>query len=573
MSKPSRSHLSYMRKLLLSAPLMLGMACGNDSAANDGGPNGDPDASDSMDAGVDAEAPDSDAEVPDANLRDGEVSDAEVTDAEVSDADVSDAEVSDADLPDASCTCGDGVVCGTEECDVLSFPASSGCMPSCRLNLTVDTAGQCTDYAPAVTGTQSDPRAPVDPIAVTFAAPLTTYIARTDLSVIDSNFWNGAVIQTAAQFDGKPGTDLELRIGGTIGSQTFALSSDGAGGFSGTTLVRSSHVSSQTGSLEQAPIFDFNADGRPDFVFYYPGPLEPPSIRAITLSAPGEGVSYTSVPLALALAPTDVHGAPMNKDGKTDIFHSYQGACGWSVVSAISNGDGTFAAPTKQHIDATPTSAFVVKTADVTGDGAAELLRLSSDDAGYIVDVAKNDGEAHFSAKVRTTFAGFSAEPYLADIDGDGKIDLVFANADADALVLQVALSRGDGSFAALATWKSASIGENPAVGLRFHDLNKDQRADLVLWRAGYPHAEGRGDGQFSAFAAAEVLPLVTTAKDGSEAAFIKLQDPPVYNLSLLFGDFNGDGNQDLLEARVDYDRVVPGQFNGWKIRTLLSAP
>src|SRR5215217_2858789 len=142
--------------------------------------------------------------------------------------------------------------------------------------------------------------------------------------------------------------------------------------------------------------------------------------------------------------------ADLTGDGRADIV----GFGNAGVHVALSNGDGTFS-PSRRVIDGFGYEAGTWRVerhprflADLTGDGRADIVGFGN--AG--VHVALSNGDGTFSPS-RRVIDGFGYEagtwrverhpPFLADLTGDGRADIVgFGNAG-----VHVALSNGDGTF------------------------------------------------------------------------------------------------------------------------------
>ena len=129
---------------------------------------------------------------------------------------------------------------------------------------------------------------------------------------------------------------------------------------------------------------------------------------------------------------------------------------------------------------------------------------------------------------VGLTSSGQPGNVVAADLNGDGKVDLVVASSYADAL--SVFLGNGDGSFGPELLLPSISIGSAVAVA----DFNGDGKPDIVTVENSSTGGAvrlflGNGDGTFTSTA-----------------------DTPFYtgsisNTSLAVGDFNGDGKLDVV--------------------------
>jgi FG-GAP-like repeat len=94
--------------------------------------------------------------------------------------------------------------------------------------------------------------------------------------------------------------------------------------------------------------------------------------------------------------------------------------------------------------------------------------------------------------KVRNYPTGKSPALVIADVDGDGELDLVTANEDADSV--SVLLNRGDGSFRSKVDF---GAGKSPDA-LALADLNGDGRQDVVTAYFGGETYEAVGFGRIS---------------------------------------------------------------------------
>jgi hypothetical protein len=118
----------------------------------------------------------------------------------------------------------------------------------------------------------------------------------------------------------------------------------------------------------------------------------------------------------------------------------------------------------------------------------------------------------------------------VADVNGDGKPDLVVANSDSN--TVGVLLGNGDGTFQTVITYISGGIPGNP-LAVAVADVNGDGKPDLLVgnWANSVGVLLGNGDGTFQ--------PVVTYDSGG--------QQPN----SIAVADVNGDGKPDLLVANL----------------------
>ncbi len=180
-------------------------------------------------------------------------------------------------------------------------------------------------------------------------------------------------------------------------------------------------------------------------------------------------------------------------------------------------GDGTLAPPTTYSGLYPP-----VGVADVDGDGDLDLL----DGSGANVRILVNDGHAAFSvggtvATGAAPGAGWAVRP--GDMDGDGHVDLVVALKS----VGKVAVLRGngDGTFAAPLTF-DAPVNQTFALA----DFDRDGRLDVLTL-----HTTGAEPG---------VLSLLRGNGDGTLAAPVSFETTESAQW-LATGDVDGDGAPD----------------------------
>ena len=136
----------------------------------------------------------------------------------------------------------------------------------------------------------------------------------------------------------------------------------------------------------------------------------------------------------------------------------------------LGNGDGTFQPAVTYVCGGSCTS---VALADVNGDGNLDLLVAISSPRTVGVLLGKGDGT--FQPVVNYASGGGSYSVAVADVNGDGKPDLVVAN-DVPTSV-GVLLGNGDGTFQPVINF--ASGGTN-TLSVAVADVNGDGKLDLV---------------------------------------------------------------------------------------------
>jgi hypothetical protein len=274
---------------------------------------------------------------------------------------------------------------------------------------------------------------------------------------------------------------------------------------------------------------DFNGDGKPDLAVavqdYAPNSLN----HALVFLGNGDGTLQdpiaAAVPAGLNVA--SLAAGDFNGDGKLDlavVVNTLDGGAADEVLVFLGNGDGSFQAP-KTYAVGVGASAIVV--GDFNGDGRLDLVTANSGTdplENGSLSVLLGNGDGTFSAATSIPLSGAVApSPYTvaaADLNGDGKLDLIVTLLDDTALTnsLAILLGRGDGSFLAPAVYPVTSLGVT--VG----DLNGDRIPDVIVFASesgldegGAGYLLGNGDGTFApeVYLAASLLVTAHFSRDG----------------------------------------------------------
>ncbi|MGE7416486.1 beta strand repeat-containing protein, partial [Methylobacterium tarhaniae] len=186
-----------------------------------------------------------------------------------------------------------------------------------------------------------------------------------------------------------------------------------------------------------------------------------------------------------------VVSADVNGDGKLDLITANQGDSSLSVL--LGNGDGTFQS---QQTFATGRMPFSVTAADLNQDGKLDLVATSFLDSS--LSVLLGNGNGTFGAQQTFTSGNNATSVTAADLNGDGKLDLVSQNSSSG--TMSVLLGNGNGTFKDLQSY-STGAGSQPA-SVTTADVNRDGKADLVVASYGSSNLSvllGNGDGTFQA--------------------------------------------------------------------------
>jgi hypothetical protein len=225
-------------------------------------------------------------------------------------------------------------------------------------------------------------------------------------------------------------------------------------------------------------IGDFDGDGKPDVaVTVYAAGVVRVFHNISTTATPQFGapidVQVGSSPEGMALA--DVDG-----DGLPDLIVANAGSASVTLLRNTSSpGSISFARTTIDNID-TPHQVVV---ADFDGDGKPDFA-VTSNSAKHVTVFRNRStvGTVTFEQAVVIAAAGYLAPIAAGDFDGDGKPDLIVPVQDNNAIYAFRNTTAGSAiSFAAAGSW---STGSNP-VSVAAADLDHDGKTDVVVANAG----------------------------------------------------------------------------------------
>jgi hypothetical protein len=305
------------------------------------------------------------------------------------------------------------------------------------------------------------------------------------------------------------------------------------------------------GNAESVAVADVNGDDKPDLLVANEG-----SSTVGLLLGNGDGTFQSAIIYGSGgNYPVSVAVADVNGDGKPDLVVANLCDIDCSSVNGgvagvlLGNGDGTFQPAVPYNDGQSDLESAVV--ADVNADGKPDLV-LAKDCfdntcANGGVGVLLGNGNGTFQQGVNYSSGGaFPISVAVADVNGDGKPDLLVANCDAsgssgciDVSVdgsVGVLLGNGDGSFQAAVAYDSGGSG---AWSVAVADMNGDGKPDVLV-------ANQCGSGCSSPGAVGVLL----GKGQGIFANPVNL--PPDFNTSVAAADVNGDGKPDLLVATND---------------------
>lgn len=193
------------------------------------------------------------------------------------------------------------------------------------------------------------------------------------------------------------------------------------------------------------------------------------------LSSP---IAYDSgAPFGRSVALGDV-----NRDGKLDVVVANSGATG----VLLGNGAGTFQPAVTYEPGGVVGGPNSVLVRDVNGDGKPDLILAATPEctgcsSEGVASILLGNGDGSFEPAVTYPSGGeYARSVAVADVNGDGKPDLVVANLSGiwpDQRALGILTGNGDGTFQPVVIFDSGGETFSVAAG----DLNKDGSPDVVV--------------------------------------------------------------------------------------------
>ncbi|MBK8978595.1 MAG: VCBS repeat-containing protein [Planctomycetes bacterium] len=271
--------------------------------------------------------------------------------------------------------------------------------------------------------------------------------------------------------DGDPDLAMLRGTGGLPPGPGLSLyRNDGPAGF---TDVTASALPVWTGvDAASMRCADVDGDGHADLLIARPG-------GDLLLLGDGQGAFVATVssrlpanPATRSLVPCDVDG-----DGDLDLLAvtAADGPSGWTVPTADrvyeNDGHGWFQDATAARLEAPTTDGRDALAGDLDADGDPDALILTRwrceyrrNEAGRLTDDSRY--------RVPSELLG-SSSFRLADLDGDGDVDLVGVRNDD--IVFVVGVNDGNGRFA------TDQVASAPSRGFRLVDVDRDGDPDAVF--------------------------------------------------------------------------------------------
>jgi len=283
-----------------------------------------------------------------------------------------------------------------------------------------------------------------------------------------------------------------------------------------------------------------------------------------------------------AEAAKSVYACDIDGDGDFDVLSASQID---NKIAWYENTDGNGVFGAQQVISSTAMSTFSVYACDIDGDGDNDVLSAASD---RILWYENTDGNGNFgSFHIITVQLNYVRTVYACDIDGDGDNDVLSASFN-DSKIAWYENTDGNGTFGeqqiiAYATHATSVYACDIDGDGDYDVLSSSHANNIIAWYENTDGAGNFGEEQVITTIAGHAIAVYACDIDGDgdndvlsacwddgkiawyentdNGAFgeeqIIITDPVSGKLSVYACDLDNDGDNDVLSADYNYDRIA----------------
>ncbi len=296
---------------------------------------------------------------------------------------------------------------------------------------------------------------------------------------------------------------------------------------------------------------DLNGDGRTDLVVAGRGDSNQ---IYVLLSGGGPNVFTRTADLTAGGSPTSITAGDVNGDGKIDLIATDTSSGNGDLYVFFGDGKGGFKPAGKLTVGSPAASVAI---GDWNGDGKADLAvaghasdppQTFDEFTPNYVTILLGNGDGTFGAPKRFLAGSEQTSIAPADLNRDGKLDLVTTNSSNNTVM--VFLGRGDGTFDSALGY---AVGDGPN-SVVITDFDGDGILDIVVGY-GEPRLILPNSPETSSSFDVSTITVLLGRGDGTFWGAPAYPLEP-YTVKTSIGDVNGDGFPDLIAAGAILNNV-----------------
>ncbi|PTR01539.1 putative Ig domain-containing protein [Mucilaginibacter yixingensis] len=270
--------------------------------------------------------------------------------------------------------------------------------------------------------------------------------------------------------DGKP--DILYIVGNSSSKLVLLLNTSKPGSVSFVQSYSHEAFSSMTDMVTG----DFDNDGKTDFAFIRPNDIVFYRNTTPTTGNIGTMTFAESITLKGVASPSSLNAADMDGDGKLDMVFTENGGMAAFLNTSIPGAINFTAIPAR--ISGT---GGLAKVADIDGDGKLDVISMYSTSVITLVRNTSVKGSLSFDNAVvlpATYSVNGSYVLNVADMDGDGKPDLVFGDQNTVGIMRNTAVN-GSFSTDSFSPKINLPVTASP-YSINIADMNGDGKPDII---------------------------------------------------------------------------------------------